>query len=313
MYKSINISRVVVSLAMIASMAAITTSSQAAESSVLKIATGPKGKGYSKMFQNIKDICGDKVPMVELNTEGGLDNLNVLSLKKAHVGIAQIDTITTMKAGNESIAAFQQVLAINNNYLNILVSSNGYKIPGEKKWGGLGSEKDTVAYISQFSQLRGKNVALVGSAKLLGQKLDKALGFGMKFVEVGSDAEAQDLVKKGIVHAMFTVAGVNSDAINKLAPANGLRLAGFDVPVSAPLVVKPVTYSNIGSYNVQALAIRNVIVSRPFKGPNAKLVADLKACIIQNLQNLNEGEYEPGWNEVKNYNQDLGIEQFPGK
>ena len=58
----------------------------------LKIATGPAGKGYSKVFADIKKACGNAVPVCEVTTTGGLDNLNALSTKDADVGIAQVDT-----------------------------------------------------------------------------------------------------------------------------------------------------------------------------------------------------------------------------
>lgn len=276
----------------------------------LKIATGPAGKGYSNLFRDIKAVCGNTVSLQELNTDGGLGNLNALSLNKAKLGFAQIDAFVSMKAIDENIGGLLQVIPLNHNYLHIVVSSKGYVIPGAKKWGGLSSNPDQVVRITAASQLRGKKVALVGSAQLLGRKLDKSLGFGMQFIDVATDADAFKLVQTGNVHAAFTVSGWPSGTVDKLEMASGLTLVPFDVPAAAPFTVKAITYRKIGVWGVQALASRNVLFTRPFKGSANKEVAKLKACIAANLPEMQDGEYEPGWNEVKDVNQNIGIEQF---
>ena len=48
----------------------------AADCDGVKIATGPKGKGYSNLFADIKKVCGAKVNLCEVNTSGGLDDLS---------------------------------------------------------------------------------------------------------------------------------------------------------------------------------------------------------------------------------------------
>ncbi len=277
---------------------------------VIKIATGPNGKGYSKLFKDIKSVCGNVVSLQEVNTDGGLGNLSALSTNKAKLGFAQLDTFMTMKNGDENIANLLQVIPLNHNYLHIVVSTTGVRVAGAKKWGGLSSEPDQFVRITSASQLRGKRVALVGSAQLLGRKLDKQLGYNMSFIDVATDDDAFAKVRSGEANAAFTVSGWPSGPVDKLDMKSGLTLASFDVPSVAPFVVKSVTYRGIGVYNVQVLASRNVLFTRPFKGASAKDVAKLKTCITNNLQDLKEGEYEPGWNEVKNVDQNLGVDTF---
>jgi hypothetical protein len=45
----------------------------------LRIATGKLGKGFSKVLADIRKVCGTAVPMVEVQTEGGLQNLMALA------------------------------------------------------------------------------------------------------------------------------------------------------------------------------------------------------------------------------------------
>ena len=118
------------------------------------------------------------------------------------------------------------------------------------------------------------------------------------------------MVKTGNVDAMMSVSGWPAGVFDKLTTANGVTMINFDVPSAAPFIVKGITYRNIGVYNAQTLASRNILVSRPFAGSKSKSVNALKECIAANLQELREGEYEPASNEVKNINQDFGVASF---
>lgn len=288
--------------AMVLSMSAM------AQVQTLKVATGPVGKGYSAIFKDMKSVCGDKVNLVEVNSSGGLENLSLLSTNKAAIGIAQLDTVMAMRNGDENIAGLQQVTPLNNNILHVVSAANGYVVKGANVW-----NKDTVAYIRNFTQLRGKRVALVGSAQLLGRKLDKSLGYGMQFVDVNgktADMDAIAMVKAGQVDAMMSVTSWPAPVFDSLTPANGVVMVNYDAPSALPFTVKSVTYRGIGMYNVQSLASRNILLTRPFKGANSKAVAALKKCLFDNLLDLQEGEFEPAWKEVKVGDQDLGVTIF---
>lgn len=261
----------------------------------VKVATGPKGKGYSTLFADMQKVLGSKTAMCEVNTTGGLDNLNALSTKEADMGFVQVDTWNDMKNGDENIAALQVVMPLNNNYLHVVTLSSGFTQDVAKKY--FGTEKKLVV-INSFSDLRGQRVALVGSAQLLGRKLDNQLGYNMQFIDAKSDAEAFDMVKKAQVAAAFTVSGWPSGTVKSLSQADGLTLVPFNAPISEPYKVKPLNYKNIAVYNNNSLAIQNILVTRPFTGQRQANVAAIQAGILRNLTELKEGNYQPAWNEV---------------
>ena len=273
--------------------AAPASDAPAADCEGIKMATGPKGKGYSTLFADMQKLIGSKVALCEINTAGGLDNLNALSTKDADIGIVQLDTWNDMKGGDDNIAALQAVMPLNSNYLHIVTSVNG--VVGEKKFGVL---KGDVKMINRFSDLRGQRVALVGSAQLLGRKLEKSVGYGMQFIDVKSDADGFAMVKSGQVAAAFTVSGWPSGTVKQLSQADGLTLVPFDAPVGEPYKVKALNYKNIAVYNNNSLGIQNVLVTRAFTGQRASNVAALQAGIARNLTELKEGNYQPAWNEV---------------
>jgi TRAP-type uncharacterized transport system substrate-binding protein len=92
--------------------AATAQSEVATPDNSLRIATGKKGKGYSKLFADLQTICGSKVALSEVETEGGLQNLTTLASNQADLGFAQIDTLFDMKDTDENIGSFLAVLPL---------------------------------------------------------------------------------------------------------------------------------------------------------------------------------------------------------
>lgn len=276
----------------------------------VKVATGPKGKGYSNLYADMTKVV--KVPMCEVNTSGGLDNLNALSTKEADIGFVQVDTWMDMKNGDENIAQLQYLMALNNNYLHIVTLASGYTVQGEKKFGLIKGDNRLVV-INRFSDLRGQRVAVVGSAQLMGRRLDKMLGYNIQFIDAKSDQEAFDMVKRAQVSAAFTVSGWPSGTVKQLNQSSGLTLVPFDAPIGEPYKVKPLNYKNIAVYNNNTLAVQNVLVTRPFTGQRLVNVSNIQAGITRNLTELKEGNYQPGWNEVNPNAQVPGMTKFKGK
>lgn len=277
----------------------------------LSIATGPAGKGYSKLFADMKKISGGKLALCEVNTEGGLDNLTVLSTKGADVGIVPIDALKHLAVSDESIQQLQVVATMNSNFLHVIVSAAGVTYAGEKKWMGLSQGDSKTVRVTRFTELRGQPVAVVGSAQLMVRALDKALGMNMRIVDVSTDTKAFDMVAKGQVLAVLTTAGWPHGAVKNLPLNSGLTIAPFDAPIGAPYNVRPLTYKNLGVYNVQALSVPNVLVTRPFSGA-AKIqeVASLKRLLADNLVDLKDGKFEPAWNEIKSLDGNVDWARF---
>ncbi|HEX8615743.1 MAG TPA: hypothetical protein VF800_31055 [Telluria sp.] len=277
----------------------------------LKVATGPAGKGYSKLYADLVRVSKNTVPLCEVNTEGGLDNLTTLSIKKADVGIVPMDALKKMAEGDASIASLLVVASLNSNYLHIVTAANGFTVEGPKKYGVLKGETRTVK-ITRMSELRGAPVVLVGSAQLMVRQLDKILGYNMRYIDVDTDAVAFQKVRSGEAYAAFSVAGWPHGQISRLAQNSGLTLASFDVPTSSPYSVRPFSYKNIGVYNVQALAVQNVLVTRPFNGSKIGDVAALRQLLERELLELKDGDFEPGWNEIKSFDGNVEWNRFAG-
>lgn len=278
----------------------------------LKVATGKIGKGYSKLYADLKKLPGAP-RLCEVETEGGLDNLTTLSTKGADVGIVQVDTLKAMSAGDENIAKLQVVATLNSNFLHIVTSATGVTYAGKDKYFGLSKEAGKTVRIDKFSQLKGQPIAAVGSAQLLIRQLDRQLGYQLRITDVATDAEAFKMVQQGKVLAAVTVAGWPHGAIKGLKQDSNLTLVPFDAPANGPYSVRPFSYKNLGVYNVQGLSVQNVLVARPFAG-GSKIaeVAALRNHIAVNLDELKDGAYEPGWNEIKSLDTNVDWARFKG-
>lgn len=274
----------------------------------LVFGTGQKGKGFSKLFSNIDQVCGNVVEMCELRTSGAVDNLTSMSTNAADIGLTDIVSFLNMQ-GDENIRDLQAVLSLNHNFLHVLANSEGYTVT-TKKWGVM---KDTTQeYVKSFTDLRGKTIALVGSAGLIGRKLNDMMGMGMTFVDAKDDAEAQAMLKKFQVQGVFTMSGWPSGVVDKLTANDKITLVPFNATVAAPFVVKPINYRNLGVYNAPAVAVPNVILTRPFKagGEKAMMVSKLSNCLKSKISALQEGRFEAAWKEVKDVENVQGLTKF---
>lgn len=300
-----------VSLCVSMAQAAKLDGAPAAPCDGLKVATGPAGKGYSKLYADMQRVSKGAVALCEVNTEGGLDNLTTLSIKKADVGIVSLDALKKMAEGDANIAGLLVVASLNSNYLHIVTNANGLAIEGPKKFGVLSGDMRVIR-IGKMSELRGAPVALVGSAQLLVRQLDKTLGLGMRYIDVDSDEAAFKKVQEGKAWAAFTIAGWPHGQVSRLPSNSGLTLASFDMSLAGPYTVRPFSYKNIGVYNVNALATQNVLVTRPFSGAKTADVAALRQMLERQLLELKDGDYEPGWNEIKSFDSKVDWPLFAG-
>ena len=280
---------------------------------LLRMATGQKGKGYSKLFADIQTVCGAQIPLAEDHTEGGLQNLTTLAGNKADLGFVQLDTLQDMKSSDEAIAALRAVMALNHNLLHLVARTDGHTYEGPKRVWPLSPEKVTVVPL-RASQLKGLPVAVVGSARALGRVLDRRHSLELQFVDVDTDEQALAKLRSGEVAALLSTSGWPSGPIEKLKRGAGVHLMQFDLPVQLPYQLLRKNYENLDAFNHAFLAAPNLLVTRAFTptGVKGRAVAELQACIRKNLVNLQEGDFEPAWREVKDANGTHDWPRFAG-
>ena len=295
--------------ALIAAFAVMSVAAQDAQGSCdLRIGSGPKGKIYELMVQDIERVCRTEVSVCSVPSIGGLPNLMMLSANQAELGIVQLDTLTQMaNGGDENIAALQAVVPLHTNLLHILSLRTGSRI-GETRLPFSGTTK----IFRRFSDLAGMKVAVVGSTQLLGQTLNRQTGYGMEFLIAESDDQAIKMLQSNQVQAIFTDGGWPLPSITRHSMSSGLMLVDYDLPAMVPFTAVKRNYQNLDAFNHPFLGIPNLLVTRPFKlsGETGKRVATLQRCILKNLETLQEGRFQAGWKEVKNPTDTLGVTRY---
>jgi TRAP-type uncharacterized transport system substrate-binding protein len=302
----------VIALLAAAPLAIHAQDTQAEPGEGLRIATGKKGKGYSKLFADIRAVCGNQVAISEVETEGGLQNLTTLAANQAELGFVQLDTLQDMKGSDENIGTLLAIMPLNANLLHIVARSDGYSYQGPKRMGGMFAGETINVSVDKFSDLKNLPVAVVGSARALGRVLDRRFVMNMRFVDVDTDEQALAKLKSGEVAGMLSTSGWPSGPIQKLKRDSSAKLLPFDLAVHAPYQLMKKNYENLDTFNLGFLAAPNLLVTRPFSnaGVNGKAAAALQACIQKNLRNLQEGKFEPAWAEVKNISDTYGWPRF---
>ena len=280
----------------------------------LRVATGQKGKHFSRLLRDIESVCGAQVSLCELPTEGGLHNSVALSANEADLGFVQLDTLLSMRDSDESIGALRAVLPANANLLHIVVLRAGFKLQGERSLTNLFRRAERTQVVGRASELRGLPVALVGSAQLLARAVDRAYNLELRMQDAPNDERALEALRAGEVAAVLTMSGWPNALVEQQARAADLALAAYDLPLQAPYQVVHKNYPKLGVYGMAFLAAPNLLVTRPFKpdGERGRQVASLQRCVLANLDSLREGSYEPAWKEIKNPAESYGWPRFGG-
>ena len=311
--QSIKISIAMVTSTLLAAVAWPLAAQEIQPDCALRIGSGPKGKIYELMVQDIQRVCSAEVSICSVPSIGGLPNLMMLSASQAELGIVQLDTLTQMSnGGDENIAALQTVMPLHTNLLHILSLRAGSSVGIIKIGGIIVPGTGDVKVFSKFSDLKGMKVAVVGSTQLLGQTLNQQTGYAMEYLIAESDDQAVKMLQTNQVQAIFTDGGWPLPSISHHRPDSGLMLVEYDLPIKEPFIAIKRNYENLDVFNFTFLGIPNLLVTRPFKinGDLGKRVAALQRCILKHLDELQEGRFQAGWKEIKNPMDTLGVARF---
>ena len=309
----LSIGLALLALALVAAVAVPARAQDLQPSNALRIGSGPKGKVYELLVQDMQRVCGNQAPLVSVPSIGGIPNLMMLSANEADLGIVQLDTLREMaREGDEGIQSLQAVMPLHMNLLHILTLAEGSLVDATMVGGKAVPFTGQTKVFKRFSELRGARIAAVGSTQLLGQTLNQQLGFGLKLLTADSDDHAIKMLQAGQVQAIFTDGGWPLPSVNRLAANSGLMLAEYDIVPQPPFAIVRRNYQNLGAFKLSFLGSPNLLVTRPFKpnGETGKRVAALQACLINHLEELQEGRYQAAWKDIKNPLDTLGVPRF---
>jgi ABC-type amino acid transport substrate-binding protein len=276
--------------------------------------SGAANKSFTKLFGDMNIACGESIPLKEMNTTGGKDNLDALTAKTAHIGLVTTDVYRYMEETDPGIGRFKVMLKLMPDLLHILALKSGYQIitgrvcQGKEVAGkcldGQWKPVYQTKVIQNESDLIGLTVATVGSVRVTARRyLNNELNMKLNIVDVADDAQAFADLKAGKVQAVLTLAAFPSGTIEKLTSADGITLVNWKSGATGEYKTTKRYYKNLGYNGVTFLSSPIILVARPVD-PKSKIgrkISGLKACIIANLDRLKDGqEFESSWSEVSN-------------
>lgn len=290
-------------------LAALPVAAQESQSDcAVRISSGPKGGVYELIARDIQAVCGNEVSICALPSGGGLQNLMKLSASEADVGIAQVDTLQTMaRDGDENIRNLQALMPLHSNLLHMLALRDGSSVKHPRI-----PLLNETRKIRNFSELAGLRVAVVGSARLVGEKLNRSSGNDMELREADDDDQALAWLRSNKVQAIFTTGGWPMPNITRHKQDSGLVLLEFDQKLPPPFVMVKRNYQNLDAFNFSFVSASNLLITRPFKptGDMARKIGTLQSCLMRNFDNLQEGRFSAAWKEIKNPTDTLGVPRF---
>jgi len=282
----------------------------------VKIGSGPRGGVYELLVRDMQKLCGETLSICATPSEGGLENLTRLSAGEIDIGFAQLDTLMELRrGGDENMQTLQAVMPLHANLMHIIALAAGSKIGTKEVMGAAIPGTGETRVMRKFSDLKGVRIATVGSAQMLGQLLEKQVGYGMDFVLARNDDHAIELLRANKVQAIFTSGGWPMPNIARHPISSGLALVEYDLPAQPPYVATKRTYKNLEAYNFNFLSAPNLLLTRPFKptGAAGKRVAALQNCLVSHMDELQEGRFNGVWREIKNPMDTLGVTRFAGR
>jgi hypothetical protein len=278
------------------------TAADLAQPCDLRVASGPTGKVYEQIVRDMRATCGEAASLCTLNTQGGVQNLQMLSANEAELGLVQIDLLHKLKDSDANVATLKAVMPLHANLLHVITLAEGSLVDF---WTWPWTEirvpfTGRKVVFGKYSELRGRTLALVGSAQLTAQMLEEHRSFELRLLSVESDEQALAMLRKGEVQAILSLAGWPMPILARQTGGTDLKLADFDVVPRAPYKTAKRNYQNLGVLNLTMLAVPNLLVARPFNGAGrqGQRVSALQSCLLQQLDVLKDGRHQAAWKEI---------------
>lgn len=263
----------------------------------LKVATGDSKLTYSTMFKQMASKCGNALPLIEQNTNGSMENIDLLMGNQVNGAFVQTDVLF-FRARNEDLGSIKTLFAFHPEEVHVLTLNKAFKEGGTL---GFGAKE---VLLTTFEQLAGRKVGAVGGSAISAQVIRLQAEVQFQFVQYDTTDALMAALNSNQISAAIIVGGAPLAALSSLGPTH--RLLTFSEATMAKLksVYKParVTYSKMGQggTGVQTLATEAAFVVREYKTP--KLVqgmSTLRTCLAENLDELKETTgMHPKWQAV---------------
>lgn len=282
--------------AFIAAMAVLAVSCTPAKAQTLKVATGSAKLTYSTMFKEMVQHCGNTLPLVEVNSNGSMDNVDKLVGNEVNAGFVQSDVLW-LRARTEELGNVKTLLALHNEQVHIIAPVKS----GLKSGGVLGVGGNEVV-INDITGLANQRVAATGGSAVTAKVIRLQSEIPFTVVEYASNDAVIAAVAKGEAAAAIVVGGQPLPLVRGLS--KDFKLLAIPPAVQERLKgvyrTTRLNYSNLNAAGVPTVATDALLVTREYKTERmVGALASFRGCVLGKVDELKETTgTHPAWQAV---------------
>lgn len=264
----------------------------------LKVATGGAKGTYSTMFKEITSVarCTDSVPLLEQNTSGSVENVNLLLGNKVNAAIAQMDVLW-LRNQTEDLSKVKTLVALHPEEVHLLALTTSKVIVGKTL--GFGGKPYVFSTINDLANAR---VGAAGGSAVTAQVIRLQSQVNFNVVTMDNNDQVLQALRAGQIEAGLFVGGQPMPLIDGLDGTFKILSMPPDVVERLKAVYKParLSYMKLGAQGVPTVSIDSLFVTREYKTPAMQSsLAALRKCILEKVPELQETTgTHPKWQGV---------------
>jgi len=264
----------------------------------LNIATGAKDGTYSRMFQQLAAVCGQKISLVEMNSTGSLQNMDSIVGNKVNAAIVQTDVIY-LRAKTDNLGHIRTLVTLHPEEIHLVAKAAG------KTEGGYGVGSFRVGAkdvrLDQITDLEGRTVGAVGGSVTTARVIQLLSEIRFRVVEFANNKELIAAIGTQVDAGLF-VGGAPLGVLETLS--RDYKLLMIDEKTVAKMAAvytkARVSYANMNSMGVPTVATDAILVTRDYKTPQyVSALSVLRGCMYSNIDDLRDkAGNHPKWQFV---------------
>lgn len=267
----------------------------------LKVATGGSAGTYSTMLKQIIGVCGTSIAIVEQNSTGAVENLNLLTGNQVNAAFMQTDVLY-FSARTQDLGNIKTLVALHPEEVHLLAPATSMLKEGGML--GVGSKPVVLATIKD---LQGRRVGAAGGSLITAQVLRLQGEIGFNVLEYPDNNALIAALGKGEVDTGVFVGGAPLPILAGLKGDWKFLSIPEDVVAKLKSVYRParLNYSSLKQMGITTVATDALFVTREYKTAKfLEALGALRSCIVKNLDDLKETTgMHPKWQAVDIANQ----------
>lgn len=250
------------------------------------------GSTYSWMLGDLAKWCStDSFVLEEVNTNGGIQNLEFLKGNKVKSAVIPSDLLLSAKLENPtSVAMIRTLFALHPEELH-LIARGDIKKEGGVSIGNFNVGGTSVSY-SHPEDLRGRAVGAVGGSVRSAQILSEFLKLNLKVTPFDDNLKLTNALLTGQIDAIVVVAGAPSALVQTLDSRFKLLPVRSNAELAAVYSPAKLQYEKLnGGKAVDTISTQALFVTRTFRDPDMLTsLAKLRACFTTYLPKIQDAD-----------------------